>query len=156
MVVEEGVHIIARNRKARHDFEILEEIEAGIVLAGAEVKSLREGRASFTDSYARVEDAEVWLFNLHITPYESAQFDVPDPKRPRKLLLHRRQIKKLRGLTAEAGLTLVPLDLHFRRGYAKVMLGVARGRTRYDKREALKRKQAGREVDRAIRDARKD
>lgn len=150
MVADDGVRVIARNRKARHDYEVLEEFEAGIVLRGAEVKALRAGKASFTDSFARVDDGEIWLHNLHITPYQAARLDAPDPKRSRKLLLHARQIDRLASRTAELGLTLVPLDLHFRRGYAKVTLALARGKRRHDKREDLRRKAARREVDRAV------
>ncbi len=147
----EGRKLVIRNRKARHEFEILEELEAGLVLVGAEVKSLREGDASFTDAFARVDNGELWLYNLHISPYEQASIDVPDPKRPRKLLAHRREIDRLAASTAERGLTLVPLDLHFTRGRAKVTLGLARGKKLHDKRETMKRKVMQREVDRAIR-----
>ncbi|MDT8436630.1 MAG: SsrA-binding protein SmpB [Gemmatimonadota bacterium] len=141
-----------RNRKARHDYEILEEIEAGLVLAGAEVKSLREGRADFADAFARVEGGELWLENLHITPWEQASIDVPDPIRSRKLLVHRRELHRLASRTAERGLTLVPLDIHFVRGRAKVTIGLARGKKQHDKRESLKRDQARREVERALRE----
>jgi len=147
----EGRKLVIRNRKARHEFEILEELEAGLVLVGAEVKSLREGDANFTDAFARVDDGELWLYNLHISPYEQASVDVPDPKRPRKLLAHRREIERLAARTAERGLTLVPLDLHFARGRAKVTLGLARGKKLHDKRETMKRKVMQREVDRALR-----
>lgn len=147
----EGRKFVIRNRKARHEFEILEELEAGLVLVGAEVKSLREGDASFTDAFARVDNGELWLYNLHISPYEQASIDVPDPKRPRKLLAHRREIERLAARTAERGLTLVPLDLHFTRGRAKVTLGLARGKKLHDKRETMKRKVMQREVDRALR-----
>ena len=147
----EGRKLVIRNRKARHEFEILEELEAGLVLVGAEVKSLREGDASFTDAFARVDDGELWLYNLHISPYQQASIDVPDPKRPRKLLAHRREIERLAAKTAERGLTLVPLDLHFTRGRAKVTLGLARGKKLHDKRETMKRKVMQREVERAIR-----
>lgn len=147
----EGRKLVIRNRKARHEFEILEELEAGLVLVGAEVKSLREGDASFTDAFARVDNGELWLYNLHISPYEQASIDVPDPKRPRKLLAHRREIERLAARTAERGLTLVPLDLHFTRGRAKVTLGLARGKKLHDKRETMKRKVMQREVDRALR-----
>ena len=147
----EGRKLVIRNRKARHEFEILEELEAGLVLVGAEVKSLREGDASFTDAFARVDNGELWLYNLHINPYEQASIDVPDPKRPRKLLAHRREIERLAARTAERGLTLVPLDLHFTRGRAKVTLGLARGKKLHDKRETMKRKVMQREVDRALR-----
>lgn len=147
----DGRKIVLRNRKARHEFEILDEIEAGLVLVGAEVKSLRAGDASFTDAFARVDDGELWLYNLHISPYEQASIDVPDPKRPRKLLAHRREIDRLAAQTAERGLTLIPLDLHFTRGRAKVTLGLARGKKLHDKRETMKRKVMQREVERALR-----
>ncbi len=152
MAAENGRKVVARNRKARHEYEIIEEYEAGLALKGAEVKSLREGNASFTDSFGLVEGGEVWLHNLHIAPYGQASIDAPDPKRPRKLLLHKREIERLASKTAERGLTLVPLDIHFTRGYAKVKLALARGKKLYDKREDLKRRAMRREVDRAIRD----
>ncbi len=146
--------VVIRNRKARHDYEILERFEAGVALRGAEVKSLREGRASFADPFARVEDGEVWLYNLHITPYAAATIDPPEPRRRRKLLLQRRQIAKLASKTAERGLTLVPLDLYFTpRGLAKVTLALARGRRTHDRRETLRREMAKREMDRAVRRA---
>ena len=146
--------VVIRNKKARHDYEILERFEAGIALRGAEVKSLREGKASFADPYARVENGEVWLYNLHITPYVAATIDPPEPRRKRKLLMHRRQISKLASRTAERGLTLVPLDLYFTpRGLAKVTLGLAKGKRAYDRRETLKRDVAKREMERAVRRA---
>lgn len=153
MAAESGRKVVARNRKARHEYEILEEFEAGLVLKGSEVKSLREGNASFTDSFGRVEGGEVWLYELHIAPYKEAGLDAPEPKRPRKLLLHKREIERLASKTGQRGLTLVPLDIHFTRGYAKVTLALARGKKLYDKREDLKRRAMRREVDRAIRDA---
>lgn len=149
----DGVRVIARNRKARHDYEVLEQIEAGLVLRGAEVKSLRDGKASFVDSYGRIEGGEAWLHNLHISPYEKATVDAPDPVRPRKLLLRRREIERLRAKTRESGLTLVPLDLHFRRGYAKVTLGLARGKKHRDRREDLKKRAMRRDEERARREA---
>lgn len=146
--------VVIRNKKARHDYEILERFEAGVALRGAEVKSLREGKASFADPFARVEDGEVWLYNLHITPYAAATIDPPEPRRRRKLLLQRRQISKLASKTAERGLTLVPLDLYFTpRGLAKVTLALARGKRSHDRRETLKREMARREMDRAVRRA---
>lgn len=150
---EQGVRVVARNRKARREYEILEELEAGIVLVGSEVKSLRDGKASFVDAFARVDGGEVWLHNLHIPPYGPASMDRPDPKRARKLLLHARQIERLAKQTEETGLTLIPLDIHFRRGFAKVNLAVARGKKLHDKREDLKRKAMRREVDRAVQSA---
>ena len=145
-----GRKIVLRNRKARHEFEILEELEVGLVLQGPEVKSLRAGRASFNDAYAAVEDGELWLHNLHISPYESAHIDLPDPLRRRKLLVHRRELQRLAVKTAERGFTLVPLDLHFTRGRAKVMLGLARGKKLHDKRESLKKNVMQREIERAL------
>lgn len=149
----DGVRVIARNRKARHEYEVLEQLEAGIVLRGAEVKSLRDGKASFTDAFGRIEAREAWLHNLHIPQYDKATIDAPDPVRPRKLLLKRREIDRLRSKTREGGLTLVPLDIHFRRGFAKVTLGLARGKKHRDRREDLKRKTMQREVERAKREA---
>jgi SsrA-binding protein len=142
---------VIRNRKARHEFEILEELEAGLVLQGAEVKSLRDGRANFTDAFARVEAGELWLHNLHISPYEQASMDVPDPVRPRKLLVHARELRRLDAKTAERGLTIVPLDIHFSRGRAKVNLGLAKGKKLHDKRQSLKKDDMRREVERALR-----
>jgi SsrA-binding protein len=140
-----------RNRKARHEFQVLEELEAGLVLRGAEVKSLREGRANFADAYAAIEGGELWLHNLHIAPYGSASIDVPDPLRPRKLLVHRRELQRLAVRTAERGLTIVPLDVHFSRGLAKVTIALGRGKKMHDKRESLKRDDMRREVERALR-----
>jgi SsrA-binding protein len=145
-----GRKIVLRNRKARHEFQIFEELEAGLVLEGAEVKSLRVGKASFNDAYAAVEDGELWLHNLHISPYESAHIDLPNPLRRRKLLVHRRELQRLTVRTTERGMTLVPLDLHFTRGRAKVTLGLGRGKKLYDKRESLKRDVMRREVERAL------
>lgn len=152
----EGRRVIVRNRKARHEYEILDTYEAGLVLKGSEVKSLREGDASFADSFARVDDGEVWLYNLHIAPYGKSSHDAPDPKRPRKLLLRDRQIRELAGDTRETGLTLVPLDIHFRRGYAKVELALGRGKKEHDKRETLKRRAMERDAERAIERTRSD
>lgn len=145
-----GRNVVLRNKKARHEFEVLEELEAGLVLEGAEVKSLRAGRASFNDAYAAVEGGELWLHNLHISPYDSAHIDLPDPLRRRKLLVHRRELHRLTVKTAERGFTLVPLDLHFTRGRAKVSLGLARGKKMHDKRESLKKDVMRREVERAL------
>lgn len=147
-----GRKLIATNRKARREFEILETWEAGLVLTGPEVKSLRQGKVSFTDAFARVDGGEVWLHNLHIAPYEAANRWNTDPERPRKLLLHNHEIRKLVGKVEEKGLALVPLDLHFRRGFAKVTLALGRGRKLHDKREKLKRRTQEREAERAIRE----
>lgn len=145
MAESEGKKIVATNRKARHDYEILETMEAGMVLKGPEVKSLRAGKVGFQDAFARVAGSEVWIHNLHISPYEQANRYNEDPLRTRKLLLGRHEIRRLIGKVEEKGLTLVPLDLHFKRGFAKVTLGLARGRKTHDKREKLK--QAAQERD---------
>jgi SsrA-binding protein len=147
---EEGHKVVARNRKARHEFDILETVEAGMELKGPEVKSIRAGHVSFQDAFARVERGEVWLHSLHISPYEQANRANVDPVRPRRLLLNRKQIRHLASQVDEKGLTLIPLDIHFSRGYAKVNLGVARGRKLHDKREALKRRVQEREAQRAM------
>ena len=139
------------NRRARYDFEILETFECGIALVGAEVKSLRAGRANFQDAYARIEDGQVWLHGMHISPYGFATKEPPDPNRKRKLLLHRKEIDRLAGTTAQQGLTLVPLRVHFEHGLAKVDLGLARGKRRYDKRQALAERDAHREAERALK-----
>jgi SsrA-binding protein len=146
MAEPDGKKIVATNRKARHDYEILETMEAGIVLKGPEVKSLREGKVGFQDAFARVSGAEVWLHNLHISPYEQANRFNEDPLRTRKLLLGRHEIRRLIGKVEEKGLTLVPLELSFRRGYAKVLLGLARGRKTHDKREKLKQQAQERDM----------
>jgi len=150
LVGEDGKKVVASNRKARHEFEILETFEAGLVLKGPEVKSLREGKVGFQDAFARVEGGEVWLHSLHISPYEQANRFNEDPLRPRKLLLNRHEIRRLVGRVEEKGLTLVPLEIYFRRGYAKVTVALARGRKLYDKREKLKRKTQDDEARRAM------
>lgn len=148
--MSEGRKVVARNRKARHEYDILETYEAGMELRGPEVKSLREGQVAFQDSFARVEGGEVKLYSLHISPYEQANRANVDPVRTRRLLLHKQEIRKLVAETEEKGLTLVPLEIYFVRGVAKVTLAVARGRKLHDKREALKRKQQDREAKRAM------
>ncbi len=147
---EEGRRVVARNRKARHEYDVLETFEAGMALKGPEVKSLRDGRASLQDAFARVERGEVWLFNLHISPYEQANRANVDPLRTRKLLLNAREIRSLIGKVEEKGLTLIPLEIYFTRGHAKVLLALARGRKLHDKREALKRRIQEREASRAM------
>ncbi len=149
-----GDRTVASNRRARHDYDILETLEAGIVLQGSEVKSLREGKAQLSDAYARVSDGELWLFGVHIPPWLFATgFGAHDPDRRRKLLVHRSQIDELMGLTQQQALTLVPLSLYFRDGKAKVQLGLARGRKLHDKRQAILSREADREASRAARDA---
>ena len=148
---EEHVKIVARNRKARHEYDLIESIEAGIVLQGTEVKSLRNGKASLEESYAGIERDEVWLYGCDIPEYLQANRMNHKPKRPRKLLLHRSEIDKLIAKASEKGLTLIPLKVYFKDGIAKVEICVARGRKSYDKREALKKQDARRDMDRALR-----
>ncbi len=142
--------MVARNRKARHEYEVLDTWEAGMVLRGTEVKALREGKVGFQDAFARIENGEVWLYSLHISPYEQAGRFNHDPLRTRKLLLHDHEIRKLVGQVEEKGHTLVPLDIYFKRGYAKITLALARGRQLHDKREKLKRQTQEAEARRAI------
>ena len=138
---------VASNRRARHDYEILERFEAGISLTGAEVKSLRGGRGSLSESFARVRDGEVWLEGMHIPPYEQAMNKrVYDPTRARKLLLHRKEIQRLIGKTAERGLSLVPLRVYFTHGIAKVELALGRGKRRFEKRQAIAEREHQREM----------
>jgi SsrA-binding protein len=146
-----GDRTVATNRRARHDYAIEETFEAGMVLTGPEVKSLRGGRASLVDAFARVRGEEMWVENLHIPPYEMADNRGGyDPMRPRKLLLHRREIQRLIGKTAERGLTLVPLKIYFTRGTAKMELGLGRGKRRFEKRDAIAEREHRREVERAV------
>jgi SsrA-binding protein len=141
---------VASNRKARHEFEVLETVEAGIELKGPEVKSIRAGNVSFQDAHARVDRGQIWLHSLHVSPYEQANRFNVDPVRPMRLLLNKQEIRRLAAKVEEKGLTLVALDLHFSRGYVKVTLAVARGRKLHDKRDALKRKEQDREARRAV------
>lgn len=143
--------LVATNRKARHDFHIEESLEAGLVLTGTEVKSLRSGRASIQDAFARVEGDEVWLYHVQIPPYDSGGYANHDPLRRRKLLLHRTEIRRLYGKAQQKGYTLVPLRLYFSRGVAKVELALARGKREYDRREEIARRDADRQIQRAIR-----
>jgi SsrA-binding protein len=144
-----------RNKKARLNFEILETIEAGLVLEGSEVKSLRDGKCNIDESFARVRNAEVWLYNCHIGPYEQAGQFGHDTRRPRKLLLKKREINRFLGKAVDKGSTLVPLSLYFKRGWAKVELGVARGKREFDKREDLKSREHHRDMDRELKRRRK-
>lgn len=143
--------LVAQNRRARHDYFILETVEAGLVLKGTEVKSLRGGKASLAEAYATVEGDEAWVLQLHIPPYEQGNRWNPDPVRRRKLLLHRAEINMLRKAVAQKGHTLVPLKLYFSGGYAKLLVGVARGKKTHDKRQAIAERDARREIDRARR-----
>jgi SsrA-binding protein len=148
-VKEQGRKTIAQNRKARHDYTILDTFEAGVALLGTEVKSLRLGRASLVDSYATIDDGEVWLRGLHIPEYSHGSWTNHQPRRNRKLLLHREEIEGLIGKTREGGLTLVPLALYFREGKVKLELALARGKRSYDKRQDLAKRDADREISRA-------
>lgn len=139
------------NRRARHDFHILETVEAGLALRGCEVKSLRQGQASLAESFARIDDGEAFLYGMYIAPYQEGSYNNPPPRRPRKLLLHRRQIDRLATKVKGAGCTLVPLRLYFKRGYAKVSLALVRGKRQYDKREAIKKREAEREMRRVAK-----
>ena len=150
-----GRKLIAQNKKARHDYHILDTYECGIALMGTEVKSLREGRASLVDGFAQLDDGEVWLHNVHIPEYAQGTWTNHSARRKRKLLLHRYEIDKLIGKTQESGLTLVPLQLYFVNGRAKVEIALAKGKKEYDKRHALREKQDRRESDRAIAAARR-
>jgi SsrA-binding protein len=144
---EEGGRTIATNRKARHDYAVLDTVEAGIVLTGTEVKSLRQGRANLVDSYAMVRRGEVWLIGMHISPYDQGSYNNVDPARDRKLLLHQKEIRKLVARAAEKGLTLVPLRLYFTtKNIAKVLIGVCRGKREYDRREDIAAREAERDI----------
>jgi SsrA-binding protein len=145
---------VATNRQASFRFELLEKFEAGIALQGSEVKSLRQGAVQLKDAYAEVHDGEVWLRNMHIAPYGPAARDNHDPERPRKLLLHRREIERLIGKTAERGLTLVPTRIYFSGPRAKVELALARGKERHDKRRSIRERETKREIERAISERR--
>jgi SsrA-binding protein len=150
MARERGRRFIAQNKKARHDYHIEDVYEAGLVLTGTEVKSLRAGRASLADGYATVREGEVWLHSVHIPEYTQGTWTNHEPRRPRKLLLHKQEIARLIGKTKESGLTLVPLSLYFKDGKAKVEIALARGKKLHDKRQALAEKQASREIRRAV------
>ncbi len=147
-----GIKIIAQNRKARHNYKILDTIEAGLELLGTEVKSLREGKANLGDSYARVENRQAFLHNLHISEYSQGNQFNHDPLRKRRLLLHRREIDRMRGRVDEKGLTLIPLKLYFKRGMAKVELGLAKGKREYDRRHDIARREAQREMEAAFKE----
>ncbi len=145
------IKLIAKNRRARFEYEIEETFEAGLVLAGTEVKSLRLGKANIQDGFARVRDGELWLENVHINPYPFSRYGNHDPDRTRKLLVHRREINRLKGKTTEKGYSLIPLTLYFKEGRAKLQLGLARGKKLHDKRQTIKDRQESREMERAFR-----
>jgi SsrA-binding protein len=144
--------IVVQNRKARHEYHVLDTWEAGLVLQGTEVKSLRDSKANLQDAYARIDRGEMWLFNLHISPYELGNRFNHDPLRPRKLLLHASEVRKLAGKVGTEGYTLVPLDIHFTRGRAKVTLALVKGKKLHDKRDTLRERAVARDAERASKD----
>lgn len=146
---------VSQNKKAYHDYFIEETYETGVVLQGTEIKSIRAGRVNLKDSFARVQNGEVYLHNMHISPYEQGNRYNHEPLRTRKLLLHKREISKLIGYTKEEGYTLVPLKVYLKNGFAKVLIGLGKGKKKYDKREDLKKKDAKRDIERALRDRQK-
>ncbi|MER3408558.1 MAG: SsrA-binding protein [Thermoleophilia bacterium] len=151
MANAQGTRLVAENRRARHDYELLDRVEAGLVLTGTEVKSLREGRASLARAYAEIRDGEAWLVGAHIASYASAGYATHDPDRDRKLLLHRREIDRLAGRVAERGLTLVPTRLYFKDGRAKVEIALARGKEKRDRRRDIAKREAERAIERALK-----
>ena len=150
-----GDQVVITNRKARHDYLIMDSWECGIVLLGAEVKSIRDSRANLLDAYARVEDGEIWMYGMHVSPYAFSRGDI-DPVRRRKLLLNAREIVEISQRTQEKGLTLIPLRVYFKDGRAKVELGLARGKRAYDKRHAIAERDANRETQRALKERQRD
>jgi SsrA-binding protein len=148
---ERAARVIADNRKAFHDYHILESWEAGVALLGTEVKAIREGRVNLRDSYARIERGEVWLMNVHISPYSHTGYAHHDERRQRKLLLHAHEIRKLTGRVAEKGLTLVPLQMYFNKGRVKVQLALVKGKQAHDKRETIRRREIDRETRAAVK-----
>ncbi len=150
------IRVVATNRKAYHDYQIEDTYEAGIVLLGTEIKSLREGRANLRDGFAVVRNGEVWLLNVHIAPYAGGNRQNHDPLRERKLLLHRREINRLAGKVREKGWTLVPLRIYLKDNRAKVELGLVHGKREYDKRETIARREADRDIQRALKDRRRE
>lgn len=153
-MAREHVKMVAKNRKAHHEFHILEELEAGIELLGTEVKSLRQGRANLKDSYGRFRNGELYIYQMHISPYPFAYYDNHDPERPRKLLLHKYELKRLYGKIKEKGQTIVPLQIYFKQGKAKVKIALGKGKRTHDKRQAIKEREVKREMDRAIKNRR--
>ncbi|MGM0215131.1 SsrA-binding protein SmpB [Enterococcus sp. AZ109] len=143
--------LIAQNKKARHDYTIIDTVEAGIVLQGTEIKSIRNSRINLKDGFARVRNGEMYLYNVHISPYEQGNIFNHDPLRTRKLLLHKKQIERFIGETKNTGVTIVPLKVYLKDGYAKVLLGLAKGKHQYDKRETLKRKDVDRQISRTLK-----
>ena len=151
---EEAQKIVADNRKAQHDYLFVETFEAGVALLGTEVKSIREGGANLRDSFARIEDGEVWVYNIHVSPYRNRGYSDHDPTRRRKLLLHRHEIRKLIGKTVERGMTLVPVRMYFKGGRLKIAISLAKGKKAHDKRETIKRRETERETRAAVKERR--
>jgi SsrA-binding protein len=149
---KEAIKIVAQNKKARHDFFIEQTLEAGIVLSGTEVKSIRQGKVNLKDSYASIDNGEVFVNGMHISPYEQGNISNKDPMRNRKLLLHKAEINKLIGLTQQKGLALVPLQLYFKHGKVKIEIAVAKGKKLYDKRDDIAERDAKREIDRRMKE----
>ncbi|MCO6449790.1 MAG: SsrA-binding protein SmpB [Caldilineales bacterium] len=150
-MTDESTRVVATNRKAYHDYEVVESIEAGIVLTGTEIKSIRAGKVNLRDGFAVIRDGEVWLLNVHIAPYTHGNRENHEPRRERKLLLHRREIERLFAKVQERGWTLAPLNMHLRRNRAKVELGLVRGKRQYDKRQAIARRDVQRDLDRTLK-----
>ena len=148
---ETNVKLVCRNKRARHDYELGDRFEAGLVLTGTEVKSLRAGKANLVDAYARLVNGEVWLYKAHISPYPFAHYGNHEPERPRKMLLSKKEIRKLIGRTQEKGQTLIPLAIYFRNGWAKVEVALAKGKREHDKRQTIKQREADREMARTLR-----
>ncbi len=145
------MNIVCQNRKAYHDYHIEEKVEAGIALLGTEVKSLREGKGNLKDSYVLAKDSELFLINCHISPYSHGNITNHEPLRTRKLLLHKKEIERLRGQIAQKGYSLIPLKIYFKGSFAKVEIGLAKGKRQYEKRDAIKKKEADREIERAMK-----
>ena len=156
MAIQKGIKIIAENRKAYHDYFIEDRFEAGVALSGTEVKSLRAGKVNLKDSYVQVKDGEIWLIGVHISPYENGNRFNLDPERSRKLLMHKKEIIRLYSITKQDGLTLVPTKCYFKDSKVKFEIGLARGKKDYDKREVMAKKEAARDIDRAIKNSRKN
>ncbi|WP_018132109.1 SsrA-binding protein SmpB [Effusibacillus pohliae] len=152
---DEGPKVLAQNKKATHDYFIEDTYEAGIVLTGTEIKSIRQGKANLQDSFARISNGEAWLVNMHVSPFEQGNRFNVDPTRTRKLLLHKAEIMKLLGQTKEKGYSLIPLKLYIKNGFCKVLIGLAKGKKKYDKREAMAKRDAQREMERALRERQK-
>lgn len=151
-MAHEGIKVVTENRKAFHDYFIEDRVEAGIILTGTEIKSIRNGKVNLKDSYARVDNGEAWVYQMHISPYEQGNRYNHDPLRPRKLLLHRSEINKLVGKIQQQGLTLVPIKIYLKQGMAKVELAVAQGKKNYDKRQVLAERESKRDIERALKD----